>query len=161
MITHRSSSDPKHAFHSGSVQVYKCPVCGREEAKNSNEYLSFGVSSWCPDCETKGKVSRMKTHTRIQEQATDEIRNRVVTEEVDKTPSGMTREQLWDEGLVMPVSHSFRPLAGKGRCRIEAKWSKTAYLDRAIKMTFTDIEGKDYEWIVSLADLGGALEGVI
>jgi hypothetical protein len=143
MVSHLKKTDPSYSLYSGSIQVYKCPKCGREEGNPA--FLR------CPTDNTM-----MVRHDYLSDSVTDEIRNRIDDGTPPPASEPMTRERMWDEGMVNPVRHTLRPIGGKDGMTIEAKWNKEAYLDRIIKIT--DDHSTRY---VRLNDLGEALEGVL
>ncbi len=121
-MQHLKSNDARHSFHSGSLTLYKCPKCGREDANP--------IFLRCPADDTM-----MVPSGRIGEQKVDEIRNRVVEDVPDELKPAPKGVDLWDEDLIKKnVKAKIKPISGKGEIVIRGRMNKNAYIEKIVKI---------------------------
>lgn len=133
-VTHHKPGDKQHTFHPGSIKVYRCPKCNREEANP--------IWLRCPDDDTM-----LVAHDRIQENSVEEIMNRKLDHRFE-TPKGKPLD-FWEEDMVKKhVTATVRPIAGKGELVIYGNFNRESYQDKVVKI------GTGY---YRLSDLGYAL----
>lgn len=159
MVKHLKKTDPGYSLNASSVVVYKCPSCDREEATESNKPLDLSMSNWCPDCELRGKLSRMVGHQRIQSKKVDEIKNRVNSSESQEYKP-VSMDVMWDEDMVPKWVKTSFPSSGDGgkhSITVIGRTSRETWKENVVQFIFPNGTKAYYR----LADIGEALKPMI
>lgn len=144
-VKQRSGTDPKRvvtATSAPTLKVYKCTKCGEE----TNQFSTS--TPFCDKCSTY-----MVPHKKISDSKVQNIMNRKLDYDTPIPVKQNTIEDAWDDGLIARnVVAEVRPISGSGTLKIEGRTSKSAWIDKVVK-----INGGWYR----LADIGKALGGML